>query len=159
SLSTASLAIGWLVENHYRDRLRQVKLFIRRTTLLRSMSLNQRAEFIEQRGRVMRTGRRFRMILHAEDRPGFVPHAFDGLVVQVDAIDRNPGRQRGGIDRKAVVLRGDFNFAGLQILHRLVRTAMSESQFECLAAKRLSQNLMSETDAENRNPAAHQTAH
>ena len=98
----------------------------------------------------MRSGRSLRMILNAENRLAFVSHAFDGPVVQIDAIDRNIGRQGGGIDREAMVLRSDFNFAGLQILHRLVRTAMSEFQFECLAAKRLSQNLMSETDAESR---------
>src|SRR5437879_898243 len=40
SLSTTSLAIGWLVENHYRDRLRQVKLFIRRTTVLHGTAVN-----------------------------------------------------------------------------------------------------------------------
>jgi len=33
------------------------------------------------------------MILHAEDRFGLVTHPLDGLVIQVDAIDRDIGWQ------------------------------------------------------------------
>src|SRR5207249_11594843 len=104
----------------------------------------------------MRSGRSFRMILNAENRLALVSHAFDGPVVQIDAIDRNIGRQRGWIDREAMVLRSDFNFAGLQVLHRLVRAAMAEFQFEWLAAKCLPENLVPQTDTENRNAAPDQ---
>ena len=52
----------------------------------------------------MRSGRSFRMILNAENRLALVSHAFDGPVVQIDAIDRNIGRQRGWIDERAVTL-------------------------------------------------------
>ena len=90
----------------------------------------------------MRSGRSFRMILNAENRLALVSHAFDGPVVQIDAVDRNIGRQRGGIDRETVVLRSNFDSAGLHVLHRLVRAAMAEFQFECVAAKRLPENLV-----------------
>ena len=66
------------------------------------------------------------MVLDAIDRFSFVGHAFDSLVVEVDAIDRNVAGQTFGIDREAMVLRGDFDFAGFEILDRLVGAAMAE---------------------------------
>jgi len=81
---------------------------------------NQRAEFGEQWRRIVRPGRRFGMILHAKNRLGFMAHALDGLIVQIDAVHRDVGGQRFRVHGKAVVLRRDFDFAGFQILHRLV---------------------------------------
>ena len=55
-----------------------------------------------------------------------------------------------GIDRKPVILRRDFNLAGRQLLHRVVRAAMAEFQLVGLAAHRQAQDLMTEADAEHR---------
>jgi hypothetical protein len=46
--------------------------------------LDQIRELIEEIRRVMRAGRGFGMILHAEDRQFLVPHSFDRTVVQID---------------------------------------------------------------------------
>jgi len=58
--------------------------------------------------------------------------------------------QGGRIDSEPVILRRDSNFAGAQILDRLVRPAMAELQFECRATKSEAEHLMPETDAEDR---------
>ena len=49
-----------------------------------------------------------------------------------------------------MILRRDRNFAGAEILDRLIPAAMPEFQFECLSAKGESENLMAETNAEDR---------
>ena len=85
----------------------------------------------------MRTGRRLGMILHTKNRFGLVPHAFDRLVVQVDAIDGDVGRQSSWVHGETVVLRSDFHPAGLLVFHRLIGAAMAELQFEGFAAKGL----------------------
>ncbi len=59
-------------------------------------------------------------------------------------------RQRFGIDREAVILRRDFDLSGLQEFHRMIRAAMPELQLERLSAERQTENLMTETDAEDR---------
>src|SRR6266516_7720766 len=46
-----------------------------------SMTFDERAEFVEERRGIVRAGRGFRMILHAENRLGLVSHSFDGLIV------------------------------------------------------------------------------
>jgi hypothetical protein len=104
--------------------------------------LNQRAEFGKQRRRIVRPGRRFGMILHAKNRLGLVAQALDGLIVQIDAVYRDAGRQRFRVHGKTMILRRDFDFAGFQVLHRLVCAAMTEFQFKSFPAERLSENLM-----------------
>ena len=78
----------------------------------------------------MRTGGRFRMVLHAEDGQFFVAHPFNRVVIQIDVTHFDIFRQRLGIDRESMVLCGDCDLAAFQILHRLIRTAMAEFQFE-----------------------------
>ena len=58
-----------------------------------------------------------------------------------------------------MVLRGDFDPAGFQILHRLVAAAMAEFQLESFSAERLAENLVAEADAENRNAGVEQRLH
>ena len=48
-----------------------------------------------------------------------------------------------------MILRSDIDLARFEILHRLVAAAMSELQFESLAAKCLAENLMTEANSEN----------
>ena len=91
---------------------------------------DQIGELIEEVRSVMRTGRGFGMILHAEDRQFVVPHSFHGSVVQIYVRHFHVGRQRLGIDRETVILRRDRHFTVAQILHRLIRAVMPEFQFE-----------------------------
>ena len=90
------------------------------------------------------------MILDAEDGFGFVPHAFDGLIVEINPIHDDIAGQRFGIDRESVILGSDFNLPGFQILDRMVGTAMAEFEFESLATEGLAENLVAEADAKNR---------
>src|SRR5260221_2758706 len=120
---------------------------------------DERTELGEQRRGIMRAGRGFRMILHGEHRLGLVPHAFDGLVVQVDAVHDNVGRQTGHVHRIAVILRGDLHLAGFQTFHRLVAAAMAELELESFTAERLAKNLVTEADPENGNAGVQQRLH
>jgi hypothetical protein len=56
-----------------------------------------------------------------------MPHAFVGVVVEVDVGDLNiAGRKRFGIDAEAVVLCGDFDFLVLQILHGMIGAVVAK---------------------------------
>ena len=88
------------------------------------MLFDQLAELTEQAARVVRPGRGLGVILHAKHRLGLVAQPLDRLVVEVDPVHRHVAWQRVGIDRETVVLRGDLYPAALEILHRLVGTAM-----------------------------------
>ena len=61
------------------------------------------------------------MILHAKQRQIFVPHAFIGVVVQIDMRNLHVARrQRFGIDAEPMILRGNLHLASQQILHRMI---------------------------------------
>src|SRR4051812_8871426 len=75
--------------------------------------LHRLDELPEQVVRIVGAGRRFRMVLHREDRLRGMPETFDGPVVQVEMRHGDVRRQRVGIHREAMVLRGDFDFARL----------------------------------------------
>ena len=67
-------------------------------------------EIVEQVVRIVRAGRGFGVVLHAEDRLAAVAEAFERLVVQVDVRDFDVVQvERIGIDREAVVVRGDLD--------------------------------------------------
>ena len=112
--------------------------------------LDQLGKLIEKIRGIMRPGRGFRMILHAEDRQFLVTHSFDCAVVQVDVGHFNLGGKRPGIDCEAVILSGDCHFAGAQIFDRLIRAAVAKFQFECRSAEREPENLVTKTDPEDR---------
>ena len=99
------------------------------------------------------------MILDGEHRFGLMPQAFHRLVVQIDAVHGHLGRQGFWINGKTVVLRGDLDFAGFQILYRLVRAAMTELELESLSSECLSQNLVAESNAKHRNARIQQRLH
>jgi len=76
---------------------------------------------------------------------------FAGVVVEIDLGGLGLGGGEGsGIDRKAVVLRGDADLAGGEVFHGLVAAAMAELQFEGLSAEGVAEDLVAETDAEDR---------
>jgi hypothetical protein len=71
-----------------------------------------------------------------------VPHAFDSVVVEVDVRDLDVLRQRLGVDRKAMILRRDFDLLRLLVEDRLVAAAVAELELVRLAAEREPQQLM-----------------
>src|SRR2546425_6206435 len=78
-------------------------------------------EALEQVVRVVGAGRRFRVVLHGERRPLAVTQALARAVVEVDVGGLPPlASDRRGIDREAVVLRGDLHAAGRGVLDRMV---------------------------------------
>ena len=90
------------------------------------------------------------MVLDTEERQFFVAHAFIGVVVEIDVRDFNVTRgKRFGIDAKAVILRGNFDFLREQVLHGMIRAVMAEFQFEGFAAECEAAELMAKADTEN----------
>ena len=108
--------------------------------------------------RIVGTWAGLRVVLHAEQWQVAVPQAFERLVVQVYVRQLDFRlRQRIGIDGEVVVVGGDLDFAGIQLLDRMVAAVMPEFEFESFAAERDARQLMSETDAED-GLAAHEAA-
>src|SRR4051794_26354928 len=122
-------------------------------------------EAVEEVEAVVRAGARLRVVL---DRPaGDVEQreALDGAVVEVQ-VRQLRGAEVGlppdglvGVDRllsagaehrEAMVLRGDLDAAGLEVLHRVVAAAVAERQLEGLQAHGPAQQLVAEADPERR---------
>lgn len=57
------------------------------------------------------------------------------------------------INREAVIVRGDFDAARAHVSDRMIAAAMTEFQLEGCAAESVTENLMTETDAEDRRRA------
>src|SRR5579862_7332872 len=100
--------------------------------------------------RIMRPRRGLRMILHAEQREIPMAQAFECLVVQVDMGQLNFAvGQRIWINGKIMVVRGDLDLPGLQLLYRMIAAMMSKFQLECFAAERNPRELMPKANPEN----------
>src|SRR4051812_38322517 len=113
--------------------------------------LDEFVEIEEERIGVVRAGGGFRVILHREDREIFVAQAFDRVVVEVDLGDKGATFcERLWIGGETVILRGNGDFSGLQVLHGLVAAAMAELEFEGLSTERVREHLMTEANTENR---------
>ena len=108
-------------------------------------------EIIEEVMRVVRSGRRFRVILHAEYRMAAVTKTFQGLIVQVHVRDLDIGWiERIPVDRESVIVRRNFNSLVDPVEHRVVRAAMTEFELIGLATECQAQELVAQADAENR---------
>src|SRR6187549_1823101 len=59
-------------------------------------------------------------------------------------------RQIAFVDRKAMILAGDEDTAGLEILHRMIRAMVAELHLHGARATREAEQLVTETDAEGR---------
>jgi hypothetical protein len=89
--------------------------------------LHHFGELCEEVVGVVRSGRGFRVVLNAEKRQLFVAHALVGVVVEIDVGDCDvAGGERFGINAEAVILGGDFDFFGEEILHGMIRAVMAE---------------------------------
>src|ERR1700730_8307012 len=82
--------------------------------------------------------------------------AFIRLIVQVQMGDFDVARgQRIRVDAESMILRRDFHLLGQQVLHRMIRAMMAESQLESLSTKRKTAQLMAQTDSKNRDASQH----
>ncbi len=107
-------------------------------------------EVDEERVGVVRAGGGFGVILDREDGEFGVAEAFDGAVVEVELGDFGAAFFEGlRVGGEAVVLRGDGDFAGLQIFHGLVAAAVAELELEGGAAHGVREHLVAEADAED----------
>jgi hypothetical protein len=76
-------------------------------------------------------------------------HALIGVVVQVDVRDFDvTGRQRIGIDDKAVILGGDLDVPGAHVFYRVIRAMMAEFEFVSAAAQSETAKLVPQANAE-----------
>src|SRR4051794_16234883 len=99
----------------------------------------------------MRSRRRLGVVLDGEHGLALVPETFERLVVEVDVRVFDIVRvQRIGIDCEAVILRRDLDASAAQILDRMIAAAVSELQLVRAAAERQAEELVAETDAEDR---------
>ena len=95
------------------------------------------------------------MVLHAENWLGTMAQTFNGLVVEIDAVDLDFGRKRRGIYYETVVLGGNLNAAGFQILNRLIGSAVAKLELERAAAQRLAEDLVAEANTEHGGSMTH----
>ena len=75
------------------------------------------------------------VVLHAAGGDVERAQALNGAVVEVDVGDLGGPGERRGVDREAVVLRGDVDLARSQLLDRLVGAAVAELELVGLAAQ------------------------
>ena len=113
----------------------------------------------------MRAGGRLGVVLHREGGQVEAGQAFDDVVVQPDVGDddaavaaavvrrRRAGLVERGVDREAVVVRGDLHLGGGAVEHRLVDAAVPVAELVGAVPERPAQELVAEADAEERDLA------
>src|SRR5579872_2683279 len=115
-------------------------------------------EALEQRLQVVRTGAGLRMTLEAESRPVLQRDSLQRAVEQRAMRGPDILRQRGLIDGEPVVLAGDEDPPGFQILHGMVRAVMAELHLHGASTHGQAQDLMPQADAEQRQVGLEQLA-
>src|SRR6266511_3764986 len=102
----------------------------------------------------MRPRRGLRMVLDRENRVLPVPDPFDGPIVEVKVGDfkrlRTGNATRIAVHRESMVLRRDKYLSRIEIAHRVVAPAMPIRELHRLATQRQTEELMPETDPEDR---------
>src|SRR5215813_2105825 len=99
--------------------------------MTRSASLlaHQIGEAMEQVIGVVRARRGLRVVLHGEDGPFAVTQTFARAVVQIEMGRLPPvSGHRGRVDGEPVILCGDLDLAGREILDRVVGAMVAERQ-------------------------------
>mmetsp|Transcript_20293 Transcript_20293/g.50642 ORF Transcript_20293/g.50642 Transcript_20293/m.50642 type:complete len:276 (-) Transcript_20293:497-1324(-) len=105
---------------------------------------------VEEKRRVGRAGLCLRVKLRSEPRHCLVHDAFIGFVIHVDK-ERFPAlRERGSIERVAVVLRRDYALVVEQVDHRLVLSAISKGQLVGDGTSCQPEQLVAETNTKHR---------
>src|SRR3954462_6081819 len=92
-------------------------------------------ELLEEIARVVRTGPRFRVVLHAERAEMLTPDALDVAVVQIQVRDDAALRKRVGVDGVVVVLTRDLDATRREVPHGMVAAVVAEAQLEGLRAE------------------------
>src|ERR1700679_1923468 len=93
--------------------------------------------------RVMRPGRGFGMILHAEQRQVLMPQAFQRRIVQVDVRQLDFALRQGiGIGSEVMVVGRYLNLPRLQMLHWMIPAMVAKLQLESFPAERDAGQLM-----------------
>ncbi len=91
------------------------------------------------------------MVLHAERWKRFMSKALQCLIIQIDVSDFDFGfGKRIDIDRKSMVLSGNFDLTRGNPKHWVVTTAMPEFQLIGASTQGQAQNLVTKADAEDR---------
>ena len=80
-----------------------------------------------------------------------MPQPLNGPVKQADMADLDLFRKAVFNYHKAMVLAGDLNPSCVQITHRVIGPAMPLTHLHCCTTKGQSQQLMADTNPENRN--------
>ena len=129
-----------------------------------------REEAVEEVQRVVRPGPRLGVVLDRAGARFAQPQPLDGAVVEVDvgqlgrAEVRAPADRLVGVERvlsarpdhgEAMILGGDLDAPGAQVLDRVVGAAVPEAQLVGVEARRAAQQLVPEADAEDRHAADH----
>src|SRR5579859_1322138 len=107
-------------------------------------------EMLEQQLQVMRAGTRFGMPLKAERRAVRACDALQRTVEQRAVRGPQVARQRRFVHRETMVLARDEDPAGVDLEHRMIGAVMPEFHFHGLGAARQPEQLMTQTDAEQR---------
>ena len=95
--------------------------------------------------------RSLRMVLDGKDGEAEVPHSFNRPVIQIHVGQLDfPAGDGVDVDRKAVVLGRDLDLSGVELLDRVVRPMMAKFEFIGSATQGEAQNLVSQTDPEDR---------
>ena len=124
------------------------------------------AEPVEEVVGVVRAGGGLGVVLHREGRDVEGAEALDDVVVESDVADLDAavaGRAvelavDRGVDREAVVVRGDLDAAGGLVEHRLVDAAVPERELVGAEAEGAAEQLVAEADAEERQPVVEHAA-
>src|SRR6266571_1362616 len=124
-----------------------------------SSSLHQVDEAREEIVGIVRPRRGLGVVLDGEDGQLAVAHPLGRPVVEVGVRLDEPGLlHRLRVHGEAVVLRGDLDAPGQEVLHRVVRAVVAELELEGLSSEGQTEDLVAEADAENRR-LADETAH
>jgi hypothetical protein len=108
-------------------------------------------EFRKNLVRIMRTWRGLRVELDAVNRLVFQAHTLQRTVIQAQVGHFDLVRvERFRHNHVIVILGGNVNLLRAQILHRMIPAMMSELESRRLAAQGPANQLVTETNAENR---------
>src|SRR6476620_6542823 len=125
----------------------------------RATSFHQAYKAVEQRPDILRAGASLRVSLEAERRPIGERKALQRAVEQRLVRHAHIFGECPGIDLEAVVLAGDHDVTGVEILHPMIRAMMSKLHLERFCAGGETEQLMAEADPEYRNAGIDNLAH
>src|SRR5215471_15281772 len=125
--------------------LMSVRLGIRSARLF-----HQVHESLEEVVAILRAGARLGVILHREDRLALDTQALVAAVEQRDVRHLDVSGQGLRDYTKAMVLAGDLDLAGLDVLDGMICAAMADRHLFRAAAECQAQELVAEADAEDR---------